>query len=386
MSEMGELKKQINEIRSSIQGFIVHQTALLNTLNKSLESLSFIENKLDSKEPNALIKSLDLSLTDDKPDDKLDIKDKYRDLITTAEGWMKSWGRNRNTGSEAEIKVGLELLIASGLETRENIPNKIRGKKYSIPPVMSLNTPNIKVSKILGILNLTQKDDDGGTSDIAIIHQDGKRSNYSITQWKSSTLIKCMRNPSPMKMYNLHVHRQQLEVDNKIAYSDAVEYAEEKFGKMPSKKWKNKQYKSVASFMGKLAKTASDEWGKFSKKVQMNKLSKILDLDSSMKTRSDGIIFFNKKTDKIERVYKWNLRIDLNQALKCRSDGISIIHYLDDRPDEALIKTQAKYNNGVIEGLNVRSKWKIKPGRPFSSWNCSADLKKIFNMTRVRRL
>lgn len=353
-AQMNQFKNAINALKTDIQACITQQNNILNELIITLDNLTLIETKLDK-----------ISTT--KVHEKV-----HEKVITSAEEWLKSWKNNKNTGSNEEIRVGLEILLSSGLESRENIPDII--KKYSIPEKFNITIK--KERKVLGILNLSQADDDGGTADIALVYQDGTSSNYSVTQWYGK-LKKCLCNPSPMKTYNLQKHKKILEEENKNVYKNVVKIAEDKYG-APSKKWKRKKYSLVSVFTEKLARIASEEWNALSNQKKKSRLLKILDLDESMETRSDGIIYFNKTTNRIECVYDWTLKIDINQCLESSYEKCYIVHYLKSAPNEILIKTQAKYNNGVIEGLNDKSNWKTKPGRPFSSWNCVADLNKIF--------
>ena len=67
------------------------------------------------------------------------------------------------------------------------------------------------------------------------------------------------------------------------------------------------------------------------------------------------------------------------------SDGIYIYH---GTPDNYILKTQAKYNNGIIEGMSSKvnpDQWVIKKSTSYlSSWDVVAeDLTKIFKMTTI---
>jgi hypothetical protein len=360
-----EILNHFELLKTDIQKLTAHQNDILDGLNKSLKTLSLIEVKL-----NRLNKSAEKNPLGNR-------------MISTAEEWLNSWKRNHNTGSEVEIKVGLELLLSSKLETRANIPELI--KKYSISEKFNIY-PNQNVSKnLIGILNLTQDDDDSGTSDIALVYQDGTRSNYSVTQWNGK-LEKCMCNPSPLETYNLQKHISCLKEENVKVYNDVLKYAKENYGKTPSKEWKRKKYLPANLFIAKLANKASEEWNGFTDQERGKRLEKILDLTVSLNTKSDGIIYFNKATNKIQCVYAWNLKINLTQGMQSRSEKCYVIHYLNNNPNEIFIKTQAKYNNGVMEGLNSKSSWITKPGRPFSSWNSVVHLEKIFDMKELKYL
>jgi hypothetical protein len=355
MDTMNQFKQL--EIKTIIQ-------KLIDELNTSLKTISLIEVKLNDS----------LQYVEKKP--------LVNSVISTAKEWLNSWKKNNNTGRNVEIRVGLELLLSSKLETRESIPELI--EEYSIPEKFNIY-PNQNVSKkVIGILNLTQDDNDCGTSDIALVYQDGTRSNYSVTEGKDK-LTKCIRNPSPKETYNIQKHIEYLKKKKEKVYNDIIKFATEKYG-VPSKKWKGNKYPQVALFVEELARIASEEWNLFTFHEKKEHLLKMFDLNVFLKTKSDGIIFFDKKTKKIHCIYTWKLKINLDQCMKTRYNKGYIYHYLDNKPNEILIKTQAKYNNGVIEGLSDKSGWKLKSGNPFTSWNCVAMLENIFDMKKMKYL
>jgi hypothetical protein len=352
-----EIKSQLESIKSNLHESIAIQKKILDNFDKLHLSILSIERKIDSFETHDT--------------------EEYS-LITTADEWIKSWRNNKNTGSPVEIKVGLELLLSSKLESRDKIPDIIL--KYSIPEMFNIYPEQSK--KVVGLLNLTQNDEKDGTSDISIVYQDGTKTSFSVTQWYGKP-EKCICNPSPMKIYNLEKYKKELEEENKTVYDSTLQLLKKNHGVLPSKEWKKKKFPPVGGFTKKLAKIASEEWNALLDQEKKIRLEKILDLDSSLKTKSNGLIYFNTKTNKIQCVYKWALKINLNDCLKSRYDKCNIIHFHIDNPNEILIKTQAKYNNGIIEGLNKKSNWVIKIGKPLSSWNCVAKLEKIFNMEKL---
>lgn len=125
----------------------------------------------------------------------------------------------------------------------------------------------------IGLLNLTQNDGDGGTSDISILYQDGTKSNYSVTQW-TGKVRKCIRNPSPMHLYNLQKHKKYIEKENKKVYDSAVIIAKKTHGEAPSYEWKRRKFLPVAVFTEKLARMSSEEWNEFTPYEKRSRLIK----------------------------------------------------------------------------------------------------------------
>jgi hypothetical protein len=102
-----------------------------------------------------------------------------------------------------------------------------------------------------------------------------------------------------------------------------------------------------------------------------------------LETNCTGIIYFNDKTNCIESIYNWKLNIDLNNYLNSINDGIWVYHFGDNYKNDFIIRTQVKFNDGIIQGLNDKNKWKITVGSPVGSWNCVAEIQKIFNLTHI---
>ena len=176
----------------------------------------------------------------------------------------------------------------------------------------------------------------------------------------------------------------EMEIRNREAYQKALTYREENKSKIPSITWKrvpNGECPGAKYMCSYLAEKASNSWNKLDIKTQKQNLGFILDLDDNLNTNADGIIFYNKKNKKIEKIFMWKLKIDISNYLQTVSDGIYIYH---GTIDDYILKTQVKYNNGIIEGM-YRNKdpkdWNIKPSKSYlSSWNYNADLKKIFDL------
>ena len=259
----------------------------------------------------------------------------------------------------------------SGLDTLDRINDKYK---------INTNKQTIKCKNIIGLYNLTQKDTVAGTADIGIVYIN-KTEYYSITQCNSS-LNKCICNPSG-KIYNI-IKTNLLDNMIKNYYNKALKYREDNYGKTPNKKWKRlKDCKCSIECMSEIAKLASIEWNNFSNDDKIKKLHTILDLDNKLTPKCTGIIYFNKKTNCIKSIYNWKLNIDLNNYLNSINDGIYVYHFGDTYEKDYIIKTQVKFNNGIIEGLNDKNKWKINIGSPIGSWNCVAEMQKIFILTQI---
>lgn len=290
----------------------------------------------------------------------LDFSQEYnlneKKIICDPEEWRHSFEGNNNTGTKYEIEAGLFIL-----KSRSN---------------------NIK-----GIINLTQ-DDKIGTADIGVVYKNGNIGLFSVTLYKGK-IAKCIRNSSARIVYGL-LKTEKMDDLNEECYQKAMKYRENKFGPIP-----NRNYKRVPQgrcpgakiMMEDLAQKASQSWNAKTEDFKRNQLSKILDLDERLDTNSHGIIYWNNKMNCIEHIYKWELKITLdNKYLNTYSDGIYIYH---GEGDDYIIKTQAKYNNSIIQGMSSKLKpreWVLKKSPSYlSSWNFNVDnLKKIFKMTKIQ--
>lgn len=278
--------------------------------------------------------------------------DKNGLLLSNKADWIESFKNNNNTGTAYEISVGSEML----------------------------ELPFVK-----GVYNLSQKDNVRGTGDIGILFSDGNIKYYSITQKKGKGQInKCLRNSSG-SLYGLKKN-DETEKKNTEAYDKAKSYREREKGETPNSKWKRNPKCPGTKFMCEwLAEQAVAGWNNKSASQKRADLLKILDLNSNCKPNCDGIIYWDNKNNTIHKVFDWSLKLDLTNYLDCYSDGIYIYH---GSKGDSIIKTQVKYNNGIIEGMSSRlepSKWKIRKSSQYlSSWNCIAhDLTKIFNLKEI---
>lgn len=295
-------------------------------------------------------------------------------MITTFVGWLNSFKQNKNTGVDEEKRVGIEILLKSGLDNSNNLPNEYNNIK-SLP----------QINGIIGLINVTQSDNIGGTGDIGIVYNDGLIEYYSITQWKGK-ISKCICNPSACKQYKLFKNAE-IEEKNNEAYILAKDYRREQYGDIPNKKWKRVSKCPGTKMMCEyLAKEACKSWNEnMSKEEKINSINNFLDLNKKLEPQAAGIIYWNKRKNRIEHIYKWELKINIEDYLDTYSDGIYIYH---GKPNDFILKTQAKYNNGIIEGMSSKishEQWIIKKSSNYlTSWNVVAvDLTKIFKMTTI---
>lgn len=295
------------------------------------------------------------------------------DSIKTISEWIESFNGNNNTGVNEEKKTGIEILLRSGLDNKDNLPSEYKD-------IISRPT----ITGILGVINLTQSDNIGGTGDIGIVYSDGTTKYFSVTQWNGK-LSKGICNPSAKKWYGLP-NSPEIQKINEEAYNLGKKYREENYGDNPNKKWKRCKDCPGAKMMAEyLAKEASKSWNTMDKKSKIKSLNHFLDIDTKLQPHTTGIIYWNKKKGRIECIYKWDLNIEIGDYLDTYSDGIYIYH---GTPDNYILKTQAKYNNGIIEGMPSKvtpDKWVIKKSTSYlSSWGVVAeDLTKIFKMTTI---
>ena len=300
-------------------------------------------------------------------------------LITTYNEWIESYSNNNNTGNESEIKTGLSILSGSGLCNNETLPLKYQ----NIKPYKTFND-------IKGIINVSQKDNIGGTGDIGIVFNNNFIKYYSITEKKNKQCnSKCIHNPSGIITYNMKITNETEQLNVK-AYEMAIDARKKKAGKFPNKGWKRFQKCPGSKLMCEhLAKTASNSWNKLDKSTRRNILLKLLDLKykehNILTTNACGIIFWDSKNNSIAKIYNWTLKINLDDYLTTYSDGIYIYH---GTPGNTILRTQAKYNKGIIEGMDSKispKEWKPKKSNNYmSSWNCNAqDLNKIFNLEEL---
>ena len=297
-------------------------------------------------------------------------------IITTYKEWIESFLNNNNPGTSYEICVGLSILRGNHLSKNEVMPSLYQHV-----------TPCNKFKNIKGIINLTQKDDVGGTGDIGIVSKDGNIRYYSVTQWKKKP-TKCICNPSGA---NYGISRTiETEQKNDEAYKLALDFRKNNKGEIPNQKWKRVSKCPGSKLMAEfLAEEASNSWMKMSEYKRKEALLKFIDSgkkkNNIITTNTDGIIYWDSKKNIIAVIYKWTININIDDHLTTFNDGIYICH---GTRENVILKTQAKYNNGIIEGISSKilpEKWEpIKSSNYISSWDCVApDLNKIFKLEKI---
>lgn len=301
----------------------------------------------------------------------MDSQEKLSDNIPD---WLNSFGPNQNTGIEAEKKTGIQILLQNGLDTPANLPDKYRNLEKHYNPSRS--------NKIKGLENLSQVDTIGGTADIRIHYTDKPEVGVSVTLWNRK-IEKCLRNPSGKKHYNLE-KTPELEKLNDESYNEAIKHRKKMKGDNP-KNWKRcSNCPGTKSMCEHLANAGSTEWNKMQQETKLQNLYTFLDLDSNGKTKSDCIAFWNEEDEKIHCVFNWELKIDLKDYLDTEHDGIYIYH---GTKKDHILKTQVKYNNGIIEIKKNKDNDTVtykKSNNYLSSWNVKApNLNKIFKMTSI---
>lgn len=294
-------------------------------------------------------------------------------LLTNSREWIASFTGNKNPGTPYEICSGLSVLLGAGLCTQDELA-KIDEKYKNIKPISTKNN-------IIGLLNFTQNDTKYGTADFGIVSTNKITYPFSVTLWNGKNK-KCICNPSGV-LYSLEKNKI-LEEKNKESYLLALNYRKKNKGEIPNKKWKRDPRcpgsKNMCSY---LADQGSQNWNKLDNATKLKNISKLLDLDSKLNTNSLGIIYWDRKNNCIKKILNWSLKIDLDDSdyLQTYSDGIYIIHGIG---KQWILKTQTKYNNGIIEGMSSKKDpkdWNPKMSKNYlSSWNCVANLDVIFNL------
>ena len=74
-------------------------------------------------------------------------------VIRKIDSWIKSFNDSKNPAVKTEVMTGIEILIKSGLDTRENIPSNY---ELHVNPATSDMFNDVK-----GIINTTQDDNCG---------------------------------------------------------------------------------------------------------------------------------------------------------------------------------------------------------------------------------
>ena len=245
----------------------------------------------------------------------------------------------------------------------------------------------LKKESVKCVFNYTQKDDLYGTADIGVKFKDDTILNFSITEGnitKNKKKIKCMHNTSGTKKYGIE-KTSEIEEKHKESYNLAVEHRKKHKGEVPNSRWKhNRDCPGGPPMCNYLAIKSSESWNNKNSEYKKEKLLEIFDLNKDAQTNCDGIIFYDKKKKTISAIYKWSILpdFDLNNYLDTFTNHTTNVYH--GKKEDYIIRTQVKYNNGIIEGMHSKvdpSEWRIKPSTNYiSSWNCYVNLEKIFNM------
>lgn len=286
---------------------------------------------------------------------------KQINAIRDVETWRSKWIYNNNTGNKYEITTGEQILTLSGFG------NKV------------IKSDNPLFTGVVGIISHTQNDE-CGTGDIEIIYSNKPSLMFSVTQYKKC-LTKCIVNPSG-KYYGISKKNFNKEVSK--VYEYCIQYKKNKYGKKPSKKWRDREKIPAVKELHKLiAQCAAKNWNSFEKEHRINLLKKFLDLDTK-NTRTNGIIFCSDK--RICKMYLWKLKnnITLSNCLSATADGVYIYHHTrDNYKNTWFLRVQVKFNNGVIEFKKNTIPLEPKMGNTFTSWNSVAKLERIFDMEQL---
>jgi len=318
-------------------------------------------------------------------------------LISNINDWIKSFNGNNNPAIKTEIVTGLEILIWSGLDIKKNIPSDYK---------LDTNFKTCDIFKnIIGIINATQDDMCGGTGDIGIVYKKIKCKTkldgsvhfpinypikyYSVTKNSDNPKTKCINNPSS-KQYNI-IKEDYSQIINKDVKKRAIEWYSTNHGKNPNNNWKRKRCPEAKKVCEKLALDASNKWNSLENDVKKTKLLHFWDIDKYLNPNTIGII--STSNTGIQDISHWELKMNLDDCLHTISDGIYIYHCTDTKNYKKtwFLKTQVKFNNGIIE-LPARKKnipeseWKPKLGDVFGSWNIECKLDIVFDMTTIYSL
>ena len=307
-------------------------------------------------------------------------------VTTSITDWENSYvnkngKKNKNTGVKPEIITGKLILVFSGLDTKENLGLHIADSNDKLKQLEIFK--NVK-----GIINLTQDDNTGGTGDIGILYNDGTRIYYSITKPQRKKINKCIKNPSGMKFYN--INKENFEKMDNHYFNQAIDWLKANKGETPNAEWrkriKHPDYNFAKKACTTIAKRASDNWNQKSISERRELLLEILDIDkNSLKTNTQGIIYADE--NEIKKIIDWTLKINVEDYIHTVSEGVYIYHCKnpEDFKNTWILKTQCKYNNGIVEKKKDPEdpeKWTPKKGNLFSSWNATCEIERTFNITK----
>jgi hypothetical protein len=340
---------------------------------KSVKSYKYDE------ETNTYIKLEGIVKKDTKESQKKEKKEINKlNKITNIKDLIKSYDNNHNTGVKYEISAGIEILIIGKLDKKDNIPKKYKSD-------INLYKTNI-FNDIKGIYNLSQRDNCGGTGDIGIEYPNGIIDYYSITKWTNEK-EKCMCNPTPKKY---GIIKEDYKEIIKTSHEKSLEYRKKNKGEKPNKKWKEVRNDPYAKQICKtIATDASNNWNVKKCDDKKEILLSFIDINKNKQPNTKGIIYSTETGIKIIKSWKYKKNID--NCLNTISNGIFIYHCtnINDYENTWFLKTQVKYNNGIIELPTKKASekdwdnYKIKQSHPCSSWNVTCKLERLFDMKKI---
>jgi len=303
-----------------------------------------------------------------------------KQIVKSHSSWIELFKGNHNTAVITEIMTGINILVLSGLDTRANIPDEYQLHSNKTAPDI--------FNDVNGIINTTQDDNCGGTGDIGIVYNDGRINYFSVTKYKGS-ISKCIINPSS-KHYNI-IKEDHKHILDKY-FVDALKWLSTNHGEHPNDNWRRKRNPEATKVCKIISSIASDNWNSFTDTKKKDLLLRFMDIDEQESTNTKGIIF---STDTgITKIFNWEFsKKDFNNCLHTIYDGVFIYHCFDREnwKETWFLKTQVKFNNGIIE-LPSRAKSipenKLEPknGDLFGSWNVTCNLERVFDMTLVYEL
>tara|TARA_Y100000389_G_scaffold204032_1_gene254605 strand:+ start:251 stop:1228 length:978 start_codon:yes stop_codon:yes gene_type:complete len=315
------------------------------------------------------------------------VREKETVMNTNITQWVDSFKNNKNTGVKEEKICGCIILCAMGLVSESQF-EEYNNKSYS-----SKNLNRFTGGQ--GIINVTQDDTACGTSDLSAVMKDGTIKSYSVTQSKGKNKFKCMCNTSAKRTYNLEL-TDEIQSIIEDGFKTHLEYMKSKCGQEPSSRWKDRKISRKSNcaivICSSIAKVASSNWNKKSQNERVCILQRIFDVSEDGVPKSNGLMFVNRNHCRIDKIFNWIcLKIKLKEYIYTTAISYFVYHHSKIPENELdkinwikknfIIKTQCKFNNGIIDGLGKKD-WVPRVGNPLTSWNCvSGPLDDIFGVS-----
>jgi hypothetical protein len=317
------------------------------------------------------------------------------DVFHIAQHVLTPYEKNSNTGNCYEIFTYLEDLRKMGLTDTEmknltpllericvyNHKNKVDKKIIgSIDIIKSMPVGNglfLHNKRVIDILNVTQDDTKGDTSDKIYVLEDGTEIGESITggdHHSMDSLKKCINNPSCVHygctMDDLY-HIKQIGKDAIEPYKRQMEI---QFGKdmkiWPSRVKTNAAYHAQSE----VAKITADRFNSLPEQEKIQRMQSILKIDPDKPLTTNILRIVNKECT--SSTSYWLMPKDLKKYNPLLvANGVFLDMYLG---DTLIGKTQVKYNNGCWH--YNKKKDLFESSSIHSSWNAVAYLTKVFTV------